>query len=84
MLCMNHKEILTCSRHEKAASRYFFTFLVHADDTKVKMALGVEGSSSEIALWQDLEIAPIAYNRVSLPCHIQLYDEPSYNRQNLL
>lgn len=78
MLCMNHKGILTCSRHEKAASRYFFTFLVHAVNTKDKRAFGVEGLSAEIAVWQDLEIAPIAYKRASLPCHIQLFNEPSY------
>lgn len=67
--------MLTCSRHEKAATRYFFTFFVHAEDTTLKMALGVEGSSVEIVLWQDLVIAPIAYKRASLPCHIQLYSE---------
>jgi hypothetical protein len=66
----NHYKILTCSRQVKAASRYFFTFLEHAEDTKLKMAFGLLGSPAEIALWQDAERVPNAYNRASFPCHI--------------
>ena len=43
---------------------YFFTFFVHAEDTILKMALGLAGSPVEIAAWHDA-----AYNRASLHCH---------------
>ena len=48
---------------------YFFTFFVHAEDTILKMALGLAGSPVEIAAWHDAESAPKAYNRASLHCH---------------
>lgn len=59
----------TCSRQEKAASRYFLTFFEHAEDTALKMTFEVVGSSADIALWQDLHRAPIAYKIASFPCH---------------
>lgn len=34
------------------------------------MAKGVAGSSAEIALWQEVEIEPIAYKRACFPCYI--------------
>lgn len=68
MLHVNHFQTFTCSRQDNAASRYFFTFFVHAEDTRVKMELGVAGSSAEIALWQAIERAPIACKRASFPC----------------
>lgn len=66
--------MITCSRHEKAASRYFFAFFLHAEDTKLIMALGLAGSPAEIALWQDAEREPNAYNTASFPCHINALD----------
>lgn len=63
--------MLTCSRQERAASRYFFAFFVHAEDTTLKISFIVAGSSLEIALWQDTERAAIACNRASFPCHIK-------------
>ena len=48
---------------------HFFTFFVHAEDTILKMALGLAGSPVEIAAWHDAERAPKAYNRASLHCH---------------
>lgn len=70
LLCSTHYKLLTCSREESAASRYFFPFLVHADDTRFRMAVEEEEPSAEIALWQDVHRAPIANNSASLPCHI--------------
>lgn len=67
-MLQQHYTILTCSRQVKAASRYFFTFFVHAEDTKLKMALGLAGSPAEIAAWHDAERAPKAFNRASFPC----------------
>lgn len=61
--------MFTCSRQEKAASQYFLTFLVHAEDTRLKIVPGSAGSSVEIASWHDVERAPIACNSVSFPCY---------------
>lgn len=68
----NHHQMTTWSRDEKPASRYFFTFFVHAEDTISKIALGVAGFSEAIALWQEVESAPIASKRASFPCYIEI------------
>ena len=71
-------ETVTCSRQERAASRYFFTFLVHAEDMTLKTALATAGSLLEIALQQDLERAPIALSRASVPYLVQNYSQQRY------
>lgn len=43
------------------------------------MAKGVVGSSAEIALWQEVEIEPIAYKRASFPCYISKILEEAFN-----
>lgn len=63
--------MFTCSRQEKADSRYFLTFFVHAEETRLKMVPGRAGSSMEIALWLDAERALIASNNISFPCYIE-------------
>lgn len=65
-------ELLTCSREVKAASRYFFPFLLQADETTFRMESEDERSFAEIALWQDPDRAPNAINRTSFPCHISI------------
>lgn len=75
--------MITCSRQEKAASRYFFAFFVHAEDTKLKIALGLEGSPAEIALWQDAAREPNAYNTASFPCQINTLVSELANQANM-
>lgn len=69
-----HPECLfTCSRQEKAASRYFLAFFVHADNMRLKMAFGESGSAAEIALWHDIQSEDNAQSTASFPCNISTH-----------
>ena len=66
--------LFTCSREEKAASRYFLTFFMQADKIRLRMAFGASGSVAEIAAWDDVERADKACNITSFPCHTPTYN----------
>lgn len=66
-----HSEVAwhTCSRQQKAASRYFCAFFVHAVDIRLNIALGASGLEAEIASWHEVQRADNAFNTTSFPCH---------------
>lgn len=69
-----HPECLfTCSRQEKAASRYFLAFFVHADNMRLKMAFGESGSAAKFPLWHDIQSEDNAQSTASFPCNISTH-----------
>jgi hypothetical protein len=60
--------VITCCKHEKAASRYNFDFLLHAAQTAFRITLGMPESSALIAVWQLEQSAASASRIASFPC----------------
>ena len=71
--CLINRNLLTFSRQEKADSRYFLTFFLHAEHIRSNITVGVLGSSLVIASWQETERAPRASKRASFPCEYKYY-----------
>lgn len=67
---MKSYRIFTCSRQQKAASRYFLSFFLQAEESKSRIAFGIEGSVVVIALWHDVQRADNAHSKASFPCQI--------------
>lgn len=58
---------ITCCKHEKAASRYNFGFLLHAAQTAFRITLGIVDSSAVIAAWQHKHSEASASRTASFP-----------------
>jgi hypothetical protein len=64
---MRHGKRITFCKHEKAASRYNFGFLLHAAQTAFRITVGMVESSAVIATWQHEHSEASASRTASFP-----------------